>query len=197
MLQKDVRYLFEHLSPLIFVHLPLFFIRRPRFCLDMVSSGGLTRLPRSRHLGPFGTLLGPLPKRPLYLSSDGPHSFRVLSSLPLASDFASGLNVTVLTSLKSFKHAQKELFWKSAGNACEKFTLSARGGPTHTDPCWCSRAWSSCLCFHWRLYRRNPMQQSTPCVCDATSQHEQPLRQRENHKIEKKKKKNLTNLSAG
>ena len=42
MLQKDVRYLFAHLSPLIFVHLPLFFIRRPRLCLDMVSSGGLS-----------------------------------------------------------------------------------------------------------------------------------------------------------
>ena len=118
MLQKDVRYLFEHLSPLIFVHLPLFFIRRPRLCLDMVSSGGLSRLPRSRHLGPFGTLLGPLPKRPLYLSSDGPQSFRVLSSLPLASDFASGLNVTVLTSLKSFKSVsmhKKNCFEKALG----------------------------------------------------------------------------------
>ena len=118
MLQKDVRYLFAHLSPLIFVHLPLFFIRRPRLCLDMVSSGGLSRLPRSRHLGTFGTLLGPLPKRPLYLSSDAPQIFTELSSLPLASDFASGLNVTVLTSLKSFKSVsmhKKNCFEKALG----------------------------------------------------------------------------------
>ena len=54
---------------------PYFFIRRPRLWLDMVSSGGLSRLPRSRHLGTFRTLLGPLPKRPLYLSSDAPQIF--------------------------------------------------------------------------------------------------------------------------
>ena len=118
MLQKDVRYLFEHLSPLIFVHLPLFFIRRPRLCLDMVSSGGLSRLPRSRHLGTFGTLLGPLPKRPLYLSSDAPHILTVLSSLPLASDLASALHVTALTSLKAFKSVsmhKNNLFEKALG----------------------------------------------------------------------------------
>ena len=74
-----------------------------RWCLDKVSSGGLSRLPRLRHLGTFGTLLGPLPKRLLYLSSDAPQILTVLSSLPLARELASGLHVTALTSLKAFK----------------------------------------------------------------------------------------------
>ncbi len=46
------------------------------------------------------------------------HFFRVVSSLPLASDFASGLNVTVLTSLKSFKSVRmhkKNCFEKALG----------------------------------------------------------------------------------
>jgi len=61
-----VRYLFPHLtSPIIF---PYFFQRRPRLCLDMVSSRGLNRLP----------------KRRLYLSTDDPQILTVLSELPLA-----------------------------------------------------------------------------------------------------------------
>ena len=69
----------------------------------MVSSGGLSRIPGSRHLGTFGTLLGSLPERQLYLSSDAPQILTVLSSLPLASHLASGLHVTALTQLKAFK----------------------------------------------------------------------------------------------
>jgi hypothetical protein len=82
----------------------LFFLKkRPALCLDMVSSGGLSRIPGSRHLGTFGTLLGSLPERQLYLSSDAPQILTVLSSLPLASHLASGLHVTALTQLKAFK----------------------------------------------------------------------------------------------
>ena len=76
---------------------PYFFIRRPRLCLDMVSSGGLSRLPRSRHLGTFGTILGSLPECRLYLSIDAPQTRTVLSSLPLASDLVSGLHATEVT----------------------------------------------------------------------------------------------------
>ena len=144
---KDVRYLFElfaHLSSLTTVHLPRFFLRRPRLCLDMVSSGGLSRLPRSRYQGTLGTLLGPLPERRLYLSSDAPQILTVWSSLPLARDLASGLHVTAFTSLKAFKSGRrgcrKTIVLKSTGNGCEKFTRSARAGSTRTDPCWCSRS---------------------------------------------------------
>ena len=105
---KDVRYLFPHLSSLIIVHLPRFFLRRPRLCLDMVWSGGLSRLPRWRHLRTLGTLLGPLPERRLYLSSDEPQILTVLSSLPLARDLASGLNVTAFTSLKKLKSGRMQ-----------------------------------------------------------------------------------------
>ncbi len=69
---------------------PNFFQRRPRLCLDMVSTGS-------------STLLGPLPEHRLYLSSDAPQIITVLSSLALARDLASGLHVTALTSLKAFK----------------------------------------------------------------------------------------------
>jgi hypothetical protein len=62
-------------------HLPLLFSRRRELCLDMVSSGGLS----------------PLPKRPLYLSSEAPQILTVLSWLPLARELASGLHVTVVT----------------------------------------------------------------------------------------------------
>ena len=156
----------------------------------MVSSGGLSRLPRSRHQGTLGTLLGPSPERRLYLFSDAPQILTVWSSLPLARDLASGLHVTAFTSLKAFKSGRrgcrKTIVLKSSGNGCEKFTRSARAGSTRTDPCWCSRSWSSCLRFHWLLYRRGWMQQRGPCVCDAMSQHKKQLRQGKTLDEEKK-----------
>ena len=39
------------------------------------------------------------------------------------------------------------------------------------------------------------MEQRTPCVRDATSQHEKELRERENHKLKKKEKKKKSDRS--
>jgi hypothetical protein len=101
--------------------------------LDMVSSGGLSRLPGSRHLGTFGTLFGPLPKLRLYLSSDLPQNLTVLSSLPLASDLASGLHVTVLTSLKAFSQS---VYTKTKKIHCEWLWETYSECPGRFDTHW-------------------------------------------------------------
>ena len=145
-----------------------------RSCLDMVSSGGPSRLPRSRHLGAFGTLLGPLPKRRLYLSSDAPQMLIVLSSLPLASDLASALHVTALTSLKAFKSVsmhKNNCFEKALG------MMVVRNLPRVTGQCRLARASrrlpylygfvpaSACyFCAAWAVNHRRDPAFSMKCV---------------------------------
>jgi hypothetical protein len=72
------------------------FIRVNDAPVSMVSSGVFAK---TTDICPhfFGTLLGLLPKRRLYLSSDAPQILTVLSSLPLTSDLVSGLHDTVDT----------------------------------------------------------------------------------------------------
>ena len=72
---EDVGYLFTHPSSLIMF---------PYFLKTYVLFG-------------YGVVLRPKPTTRLYLSSDAPQILRVVSSLPLGRELASGLHVTALT----------------------------------------------------------------------------------------------------
>jgi len=164
----------------------------------------MCRLPRSRHLGTFGTLLGPLPKRPLYLSSDAPHILTVLSLLPLASDLASALHVTALTSLKAFKSVnihKNKCFEKALGMVVrnlpwvpgqvrhaltrvgvpelDRLVFASTGNCTVETPC---NREHPAFAMRW-VSTRSVL---TPECADFGVCW---LRQRENHKIEKKEGK--------